>query len=372
MKSTRRRGWIFRDVTLALALAVPVPAAVQAQGGVGPWTTQDVIDARLDVHAQYALMRMFSRGGAEAVLASSLLGATKDGRLGGVYLPDQQVPALHAQKLGTAWWELLPNPPGAPPVHAVCVPGTDTQPPLIVFRKSVKDQPGVLDPALGLAYVSCRIGLFPPRGYRQTLPNKRPRPTTPPSNAARGHLGVQVVNSGAPQSGATVDLTGVSSASRTTDGDGFALFEALEAGSYQVTAHPPGLPAGSRSVLVAADANSFVQIDVGSATGPPPVRPPSPPQPGQGGSGGQGPGDRSEGGGEGAPGHPHQGQCVPEPRCVPSVFQMKLEECRNTLSDCWVSCIFPPSPVTCPLKCTGSYQFCIGSKETETGCCDSL
>src|SRR5262245_18802354 len=97
----------------------------------------DVIDPRIDVHAQFALQRMFKAGDA-GIDATEMLAAVKNGSLAGIYKEDQKVPALHAQKIGLGWWQLIPKGEDA----AVILNAL-----LIVFRDSVRSNPARLDPA---------------------------------------------------------------------------------------------------------------------------------------------------------------------------------------------------------------------------------
>ncbi len=74
-----------RPVLLAIALELGVPAVMatsepslptNAGAALTAWTTQDVIDPRIDEYAHYALMRMLTHG-VEGVVASDILSAVK-------------------------------------------------------------------------------------------------------------------------------------------------------------------------------------------------------------------------------------------------------------------------------------------------------
>jgi V8-like Glu-specific endopeptidase len=104
---------------------------------------QQVIDTRIDVHAQYALMRM-SRNPDTAAAAAAMLAAVKSGRLGGIDKEDQQVPALRARGMGLGWWQLLQRWQDA----TVVFDRNPASAPLLVFRDSVRSIPSRLDPAL--------------------------------------------------------------------------------------------------------------------------------------------------------------------------------------------------------------------------------
>jgi len=137
------------------------------------WRTEDIIDDRIDVHAQYALMRMFSRGGQQASDASAILSAVKSSQLEGVYLPDEGVPALRARAAGSNWWEMIP-----PGKLATCYKQPEDRVPLITFRKTIKDDRDMVAEALSLAWAECAIPASPPRCYTPTIEKPKPEPET--------------------------------------------------------------------------------------------------------------------------------------------------------------------------------------------------
>lgn len=157
-----------------------------------PWTTQDVIDERIDVHAQYALMRMLKGDAFERFDASAMLSAVKSGELAGIYIVDQRVAALRAQEVGKSWWTILPS-----GVDAICITQPASKPPLIAFSKKAQKDQHVLDPALRGAWASCGLEPAPVRPYVTNLPPKQPRETRPCATVPGGKpsLSVKVVDS---------------------------------------------------------------------------------------------------------------------------------------------------------------------------------
>lgn len=143
----------------------PVPVATAE-----PWTTQDVIDERIDVQAQFALMRMLAGEPPDRGLASAVLTAIVGGDLAGVYREDRRAPALRARGLGTGWWTLVP--PGR---VAVCVTAPETEPPMIAVRRGAEKDPDAYDRGLAEAWAECGLPAAPPRPYVETLP---PRPVS--------------------------------------------------------------------------------------------------------------------------------------------------------------------------------------------------
>lgn len=110
---------------------------------------RDVIHSRIDVHAQYSLMRM-SKNPATTADASAMLAAVKSGQLAGIYKEDQLVPAQRAQRKGIGWWQVLQ--PGQD-ATVVRDPGVA---PIIIFRDSIRSVPSRLDPALLAAWTSLK------------------------------------------------------------------------------------------------------------------------------------------------------------------------------------------------------------------------
>ena len=138
-----------------------------------PWTTQDVIDSRIDVSAQYGLMRMLSGGPEERVVGSHILSSVKNGTLGGIYQEDQQVPALRAQASGYGWWQILPRSDAGVKLDSKCMTDPASRAPIIVMRKKAETNPVAYDQAMQVAWYSCGLPAAPVRPYEKTLPNKQ-------------------------------------------------------------------------------------------------------------------------------------------------------------------------------------------------------
>jgi hypothetical protein len=121
-----------------------------------------VVDARIDVFAQYSLQRM-SRGDPDARRdAVEMLAAVRGGDLAGIYKVDELVPAKRAQALGKGWWQLISTGEDA----AVVLDPRDPLggQPIIVFRDRVRSLPSRLDPALRRAFASHRAFRSQPVG----------------------------------------------------------------------------------------------------------------------------------------------------------------------------------------------------------------
>lgn len=152
------------------------PAQPQPATFVGPpWTAKDVIDARLDVQAQYALFRMFKGDPLQRIEASYILTAVKEGLLKGIYQEDQQVPALRAQELGKWWGQILPK--GA---DGVCMTEPVDKPYIIAMRRGTPADKTRYDASLLEAWAQCSIHMnIPPRAYDPSAPGDPPATGTP-------------------------------------------------------------------------------------------------------------------------------------------------------------------------------------------------
>jgi hypothetical protein len=98
----------------------------------------------IDVYAQRAIVRL-SKNPLTAADAHELLDAVKSREFRGIFIENQKVPALRAQKFGIWYGKLIPAGEDAVVVPA---PPASTEPPLIAFRDRVKANPVRLDPAL--------------------------------------------------------------------------------------------------------------------------------------------------------------------------------------------------------------------------------
>ena len=237
----------------ALAQQEPVPWTPDRE----PWTTQDIIDARIDVHAQYSLMRMFGGDAFERYDASAMLSAVKSGELAGIYIVDQRAAALRAQEIGKSWWTVLPS-----GIDAICLTQPESKPPLIAFSKSAHKDQHLLDSALRSAWASCGLEAAPPRPYTATLPPKQPRETRPCAEVGDGAPSIVVTVVDAltlnPHAGATVTVSGLNadcseSLSAPSDEGGAVLLSLPCAGDYSIEATTKEGLYGSRPVRTAGN-----------------------------------------------------------------------------------------------------------------------
>lgn len=116
---------------------------------------RDLIDPRVDFHAQQALHRMFSGDASARADAGGMFAAIKGGRLAGIYIVNQQVPALRAKRMNLGWWQVIPADQDA--VLLLDPAAAQSGPPLIVFRDAVKLDPPRLDAALRKAWTVFRF-----------------------------------------------------------------------------------------------------------------------------------------------------------------------------------------------------------------------
>jgi hypothetical protein len=133
----QRGRWVRRGSTIIL---LP-PGAPVSRGGeegevpTGASFTKSVIDPRIDVDAQRALISMSNSGDpAQMTAASEIVRLVKTQGLLGIYKPDQREPALLARRRGMSWWELLQ--PGEDAM-LWCDPARKQLGPMLVFRKDI-------------------------------------------------------------------------------------------------------------------------------------------------------------------------------------------------------------------------------------------
>jgi hypothetical protein len=204
--------------TIGAAVGCAAVLAFASFADAQEWTTQDVLDNRIDVDAQYALMRMMTpRDYTHHMAGSAILSAVKDGDIGGVYQADRGVPAQRARSVGGDWWTIVPK-----GLDATCYKA-GAGAPIIVYRKGIGGTQERLDPALRSAWESCGIPPAEPRPYRETIQKPPPPPSPPPPGvdpAPAAGLTVHVVNtSGEPVQNATVDTTYAAGGGDSADTD---------------------------------------------------------------------------------------------------------------------------------------------------------
>jgi hypothetical protein len=147
MNQTSSGRWVRQGNRIVL---LPARGGGMQEEMAGPISPASAIHPAIDVHAQYALVRMSKADSALREAARGMLDAVKDQRLG-IYKEDQLVPAQRAKALG-GWWKVIPTgqnaavflDPDQPFAHM----------PLIVFRDAVKSAPALLDPALRAAWAT--------------------------------------------------------------------------------------------------------------------------------------------------------------------------------------------------------------------------
>ncbi len=252
--------------------APPAPSAVPPAEWFQPWTTQDIIDGRIDVSAQYALMRMCQGSLDELLDMSDILSAVKDGSLSGIYIQDQQVPALRARdELGKGWWQLLPS-----GVDASCITEPAARPPIIVLRKGGGQDKHRFDSALRDAWRGCGLPASEPRACIQTLPPKQPRVARECARAA-GYptLNVKVLAGSEPVAGAQVTVSGGDAGEIQADltgAPGLVGFTLSSPGLYSIEAAKPGYDPSYGDAISVAGSCSYsrtIRLGKGSGSGPP-------------------------------------------------------------------------------------------------------
>lgn len=145
-----------------------------------PLTEREVINDRIDVFAQRAIVRLSKGTFEQREMSRFLFKGVKYGALGGIYKVDTQVPVLRAQKLGKTWWTLLEGRP------ARCLKEPAGEKPIIVFSNK-KFQPGALDAALITAFHECDFRRV------KVIVKKGPKTSTIPCSEAFVALSSEVI-----------------------------------------------------------------------------------------------------------------------------------------------------------------------------------
>jgi len=95
-------------------------------------TPNPVIDPRIDVSAQRALMTMLNSSPTDRAIASMIISEVKSGGLRGLYQEDQQVPAMIARSVNKGWWQLL-----SPGQNSRAIGDLSINPCTFVFRRNL-------------------------------------------------------------------------------------------------------------------------------------------------------------------------------------------------------------------------------------------
>jgi V8-like Glu-specific endopeptidase len=103
----------------------------------GSFSNYDVIDPRIDVAAQKALITMKGNPSTSAA-AASILAEVKGGRLAGIYGDDLRAAAQLAARIGTVRWKLVPSGRDSALIQTASVPPAA---PTIIFRSLIRSEP---------------------------------------------------------------------------------------------------------------------------------------------------------------------------------------------------------------------------------------
>jgi hypothetical protein len=164
-------GYVIVPLILILCM---VSISVADEEDLSPWRTEDLIDDRIEEHAQYALMRMFDGEFQELWDASAMLSAIKSEQLAGIYQVNRKVPALRADAIGTGYWTIIPE-----GFDAVCWREPEDKLPMIVYREAIGPYRDQLALALRSAWFGCGIPPAFPKPYMVTITKPPPDPPPP-------------------------------------------------------------------------------------------------------------------------------------------------------------------------------------------------
>ncbi len=143
--------------------AQPTPAGPSVPAGAvndscpPGYTICDFINLNISVQGQYALNRLYQRGGDACHDAIQILSAVRSGQVQGVFKADEGKPAMLAQRNGTGWWTLHDHPSSVPQGGQAFV-FEGEEPPMVVFKKSAAEDREALATALHGAWNASTIG----------------------------------------------------------------------------------------------------------------------------------------------------------------------------------------------------------------------
>jgi hypothetical protein len=155
-----------KKTTKAIAKPLTKPGAGNQTTLPACWIkTSDILDKRIDIGAQYSLMRKMGGTFEQRREASSMITAVKKGELAGILLPPRKAVSDRGQRMSppTPYWEMIPK-----GQNAVCLKQPAGEPPMIVYRENMSD-PNV-DAALSDGWSQCGLRLLrEPCGYEVDL-----------------------------------------------------------------------------------------------------------------------------------------------------------------------------------------------------------
>lgn len=166
------------------AVGTQADPAAGATGTCPPgYTICDFLNDHISVDGQYALYRLYQRGGAACHRAIQILSAVRSGQVQGVYKADEGKPAMLAQQNGTNWWSMQDH-PSAVPKGGSAFMFEGASPPMLVFKKEIAADRDGLASALDKAWTASAIGATelnpsPPTG-KSCEPAKKEEPPPPP------------------------------------------------------------------------------------------------------------------------------------------------------------------------------------------------
>jgi hypothetical protein len=206
-----------------------VPAGAPAGTCPPGYTICDFLNEHISLQGQYALNRLYQRGGAECHHAIQILSAVRSGQVQGVYKADEGKPAMLAQRNGTGWWSLQDHPSAVPKGGAAFVFEGES-PPMVVFKKEIADDREGLATALNNAWNASAIGATelnpsPPSGKscEPAIKQEKPPPEPePPKQEAECEPGLERTPTG------DCVIPGMTLVHPCTDKEMFSVFQSAQ------------------------------------------------------------------------------------------------------------------------------------------------
>ncbi len=121
----------------------------------------DFVHKKIDIGAQYSLMRKMAGDRESQLEATSIFMAIEDGRLAGIYLPPRKPVSDRGARMKPqrGYWDLIPK-----GKNSICLQEPAGEQPMIIYREKLSK--AQIDAALTTAWMECGLANVPePCGY---------------------------------------------------------------------------------------------------------------------------------------------------------------------------------------------------------------
>lgn len=140
----------------AVAIANSDPTPPPANNAVCTLDSMDFVHKKIDIGAQYSLMRKMAGDRESQLEATSIFMAIEDGRLAGIYLPPRKPVSDRGRRMKPqrGYWDMIPK-----GKDSVCLKKPAGEPPMIIYREKLSK--ARVDAALTAAWADCGLANVP-------------------------------------------------------------------------------------------------------------------------------------------------------------------------------------------------------------------